>query len=294
MKNKGYILVTVLIISAVILLISSLIIKIGVNKAESLKNIEDVTQADYIPESVINIIFSEYKNELQNIFGNNYSKIGHSERLSFDFKEYFDADIEASIKKRSSSSGDFYLEVKSKYKGFESRASAIGTSINKIYVDKKGIDLNDEKNNETFKKFEPKNVKLILIDSLCEVSFLENNKNYVVFSFKDENKEDFVFFKYDQVFIKNTAKIIYKDNIKLSGYFLNNGTVINEFASEFDGIFVDFGENQTNLKIVGEAAYKVAPKHFKYNFSTIESRRKNLPDFFDLKIDSIIKSEFSS
>lgn len=50
MKRKGYVLVITLIIISILLILATSILKIGANRANSLKNLEDHAQAEYIPD----------------------------------------------------------------------------------------------------------------------------------------------------------------------------------------------------------------------------------------------------
>ena len=71
MRRKGYVLVTSLIFISILLVLTTSIIKIGINRLNSLKNLEDQAQAEYIPESIINIIFGEHIIDLEKFYEDN-------------------------------------------------------------------------------------------------------------------------------------------------------------------------------------------------------------------------------
>lgn len=289
MNRKGYVLVTSLIFISILLVLTTSIIKIGINRVNSLKNIEDQTQAEYIPESIINIIFGEYIDETQKFYENNYSSMSQPMTLPFDFSKYYNADITATIQSDPAFNyNNFLIRVISKYKGIITRCTASGTDINDIYLNKDGISLEDPENLNVFKFYEPREVEKIHIKNNSEISM---DKNEILL--KDIETDNIIarIPTYKLVAVINDGKMILRDSIDIKGIFINNGEIENEFDFNIKGIFIDFSKKSQNVTVSGTAAYYVMPKKLIYNFKLLKNIRYDLPEYFKFKLEKITTSD---
>lgn len=289
MRRKGYVLVTSLIFISILLVLTTSIIKIGTNRVNSLKNIEDQAQAEYIPESIINIIFGEHIIDLEKFYEDNYSLLEQPMKLQFDFSKYYDADITATIQSDPSFNyNKFLINVVSKYKGITTKCSGSGTDKNDIYLNKEGISFEDPENLNIFKFYEPRVLEKIHINNNSEVSM---DKNEVVVKDLDTNNIIARFPNYKLVAVINDGKMILRDSINIKGIFINNGEVENEFDFNIKGIFIDFSKKSQNVTVSGTAAYYVKPKKLIYNYDLLKSIRYDLPKFFKFKLEKITTSD---
>lgn len=289
MKRKGYVLVITLIIISILLILAASILKIGANRANSLKNLEDHAQAEYIPESIVNIIFGEYIDELEKFYEDNYGSLREQMELPFDFSPYFDADITATIRRDPAFNyNKFLIKVTSNYKGITTRCSASGEDINSIYLDKKGISLEDPDNLNIFKFYEPIKFSNFYVKNDSEIKV---DGNYIVITDIESGQTVARFLKYQAVSIVNDSKLIFKDSINLLGIFINNGDIENEFDFNLTGFLVDFSDKSQNITVRGSAAYYRKPKKLIYNFNELKKFRIDLPKYFNFKLEKITTSD---
>lgn len=289
MRRKGYVLVTSLIFISILLFLTTSIIKIGINRLNSLKNLEDQAQAEYIPESIINIIFGEHIIDLEKFYEDNYSLLEQPMKLQFDFSKYYDADITATIQSDPSFNyNKFLINVVSKYKGITTKCSGSGTDKNDIYLNKEGISLEDPENLNIFKFYEPRVLEKIHINNNSEVSM---DKNEVVVKDLDTNNIIARFPNYKLVAVINDGKMILRDSINIKGIFINNGEVENEFDFNLRGVLIDFSKKSQNITVRGTAAYYVKPKKLIYNYDLLKNIRYDLPKFFKFKLEKITTSD---
>lgn len=289
MRRKGYVLVISLIFISILLVLTTSIIKIGINRLNSLKNLEDQAQAEYIPESIINIIFGEHIIDLEKFYEDNYSLLEQPMKLQFDFSKYYDADITATIQSDPSFNyNKFLINVVSKYKGITTKCSGSGTDKNDIYFNKEGISFEDPENLNIFKFYEPRVLEKIHINNNSEVSM---DKNEVVVKDLDTNNIIARFPNYKLVAVINDGKMILRDSINIKGIFINNGEVENEFDFNLRGVLIDFSKKSQNITVRGTAAYYVKPKKLIYNYDLLKNIRYDLPKFFKFKLEKITTSD---
>lgn len=289
MKRKGYVLVITLIIISVLLILAASILKIGANRANSLKNLEDHARAEYIPESVVNIIFGEYFEKLENFYEDNYGSLREKMELPFDFSPYFDADITATIRRDPAFNyNKFLIKVTSNYKGITTRCTASGDDINNIYLDKNGISLENPDNLNIFKFYEP---RLFSSFHIINDSEIELDGNDIVITDVESGQTEVRFSKYKIVSIVNESKLIFKDSINLFGIFINNGDIENEFDFNLTGFLVDFSDKSQNITVRGSAAYYRKPKKLIYNFNEVKKLRIDLPKYFNFRLEKITTSD---
>lgn len=289
MRRNGYVLLTSLITISIILVLAISIIKIGVNRVNSLKNIENQVQADYIPESIVNIIFGEHIDELEKFYENNYSSLESPMTLPFDFSKYYDADITATIQSDPAFNyNKFLIRITSKYKGITTRCVAGGHDINDIYLKKEGISLEDSENLSIFKFYEPRVLTKIHLKNENEI-FLD--KDEIVIKDVETNKIVERFPSYIFVAIINDGRLVFRDSIFIKGMFINNGEIDNEFDFTVRGILIDFSKKSQNIIVKGTAAYYVKPKKLIYNFNFLKDIRYDLPKYFNFKLDKITTSD---
>lgn len=288
MKRKGYVLVITLIIISILLILATSILKIGANRANSLKNLEDHAQAEYIPESIVNIIFGEYLDELEKFYEDNYGSLREKMDLPFDFSPYFDADITATIRRDPAFNyNKFLIKVTSNYKGITTSCTASGEDVNSIYLDKNGISLKDPDNLNIFKFYEPNKFSTLHIRNNSEI---KADGNYIVVTDVETGMSIARFLKYQAVSIVNDSKLIFKDSINLLGIFINNGDIENEFDFNLTGFLVDFSDKSQNISVRGSAAYYRKPKKLIYNFNELKKFRIDLPKYFNFKLEKITTS----
>lgn len=289
MKHKGYVLVISLIFISILLVLTTSIIKIGTNRVSSLKNLEDQAQAEYIPESIINIIFGENIDELEKFYENNYGSLSSPLELPFNFSNYYDAQISATIQSDPAFKyNKFLIRISSKYKNITSRCVASGTTINEIYLNKEGIALDNSENLNIFKFYEPKELTKIRIQNDSEI-YLDKNEIVI----KDVTTNEIVarIPNYKFVAIINDEKLIFRDSINIKGMFINNGEIENEFDFNLKGIFIDFSKKSQNIIVRGTAAYYVRPKKLIYDYDFLKEIRDELPKFFKFKLEKITTSD---
>lgn len=289
MKRKGYVLVITLIIISILLILAASILKIGANRANSLKNLEDYAQAEYIPESIVNIIFGEYIDELEKFYEDNYGSLREQMELPFDFSSYFDADITAKIRRDPAFNyNKFLIKVTSNYKGITTRCTASGEDINNIYLDKNGISLENPDNLNIFKFYEP---SIFTTFHIKNDSKIELDGNDIVIKDVESGQIEERFSKYKVVSIINESKLIFQDSINIFGIFINNGDIENEFDFNLTGFLVDFSDKSQNITVRGSAAYYNKPKKLIYNFNEVKKLRIDLPKYFNFRLEKITTSD---
>lgn len=289
MKNRGYVLVTSLLFLSIISIIFTTILKIGENRINTLKNLEDQAQAEYIPESIINIIFGEYIDEIERFYEDNYGSLRRPMKLSFDFSSKYDAEIDSTIQRDPNFNYQkFIINVTSKYKGITTRCSASGDAINNIYFEKDGISLDEKNNLDTFKFYEPMILKKFKLVDENEI-YTDGNRIII----KNSNTQDIVanFGNFEFISIINDGKLKTKDSISLKGIFINNGEIENEFDFNLRGLLIDFSKSSQNIIVKGSAAYFIKPKKVIYSYQDLDNIRYDLPKFFKFKLDKITISD---
>ncbi|MDQ0274185.1 type II secretory pathway pseudopilin PulG [Peptoniphilus koenoeneniae] len=303
MNKKGFLLITTLFTIAIISIIGLFVLNLTSNSIEISANLEDKLQAEYVSESVINILFAEHKEELnkkmESIMATKDKKIIIDD---INLKEFFDAEYEIELKYiKAYKVEDFLLKVNSKYKGIWDSASAKGSIVNKIYLNENGVSSKDiDRSQMEFFESEISKIKTKELRNfeITEDSVLISNglKNELYFKKDFENQASpyFVWYSYEIITLKINADLETVNKAEMTGYIINNGKITGDGIKAV-GVFIEdkSSDIQADVEVRGDLIdiYDKKNVNLKYEFNRIKIHRENLPNYIDLNIKTITKSD---
>lgn len=303
MNKKGFLLIITLFTISIISIIGLFVLSLTSNSIEISANLEDRLQSEYVSESIINILFSDYKEELnkkmENIMKTTDKKIIIDD---INLKDFFDAEYEIELKYiKAYKVEDFLLKVNSKYKGIWDSASAKGSIVNKIYLNENGVSSKDidmsqreffESEISKIRNKELRNLE-ITEDSVLISNGLKNEL-YLKKDFENQKSPYFVWYSYEITTLKINANLETVNKAEVTGYIINNGKITGD-GIKVVGVFIEDRNSdiQADVEVKGDLIdiYDKKNVNLKYDFNRIKIHKDNLPNYIDLNVKTITKSD---
>lgn len=303
MNKKGFLLIITLFTISIISIIGLFVLSLTSNSIEISANLEDRLQSEYVSESIINILFSDYKEELnkkmENIMKTTDKKIIIDD---INLKDFFDAEYEIEIKYiKAYKVEDFLLKVNSKYKGIWDSASAKGSIVNKIYLNENGVSSKDiDMSQREFFESEISKIRnkefrnLEITEDSVLISNGLKNELYFKKDFENQKSPYFVWYSYEITTLKINANLETVNKAEVTGYIINNGKITGD-GIKVVGVFIEDRNSdiQADVEVKGDLIdiYDKKNVNLKYDFNRIKIHKDNLPNYIDLNVKTITKSD---
>ncbi len=303
MNKKGFLLIITLFTISIISIIGLFVLSLTSNSIEISDNLEDRLQSEYVSESIINILFSDYKEELnkkmENIMKTTDKKIIIDD---INLKDFFDAEYEIEIKYiKAYKVEDFLLKVNSKYKGIWDSASAKGSIVNKIYLNENGVSSKDiDMSQREFFESEISKIRnkefrnLEITEDSVLISNGLRNELYLKKDFENQKSPYFVWYSYEITTLKINANLETVNKAEVTGYIINNGKITGGVIKVV-GVFIEDRNSdiQADVEVKGDLIdiYDKKNVNLKYDFNRIKIHKDNLPNYIDLNVKTITKSD---
>ncbi len=303
MNKKGFLLIITLFTISIISIIGLFVLSLTSNSIEISANLEDRLQSEYVSESIINILFSDYKEELnknmENIMKTTDKKIIIDD---INLKDFFDAEYEIELKYiKAYKVEDFLLKVNSKYKGIWDSASAKGSIVNKIYLNENGVSSKDiDMSQREFFESEISKIRnkefrnLEITEDSVLISNGLKNELYFKKDFENQKSPYFVWYSYEITTLKINANLETVNKAEVTGYIINNGKITGD-GIKVVGVFIEDRNSdiQADVEVKGDLIdiYDKKNVNLKYDFNRIKIHKDNLPNYIDLNVKTITKSD---